>query len=515
MPPVIRRVGTVVAAVVTSICLPTSTATAADCAADATAASLDAFFGADDAAGLAGGDGPKITDLRDGRFLWMFHDNYRGDGTHLPVEGFAHNRALVQTGNCFGLLDDPGGRGNSWIGSWVETTWVEWFWPLDAEIGADGHLYVFLAYMRDPTITPDFRGARPVETWRARYTLPDLEFVDLEPAPEPSSSLFGYSIVSDDSWSYLYGNCHRHFLEDTELGFDPSCSPHAYLARVARGQFDDAPEFWTGSGWSPRRDDRQPVLTGEGSMPLSVERFGNTYVAAADEGDWYGSDVVIRTASRPEGPWTEVLRYTTPTKCGERCNNYAVVIHPQLQGDQVVVAQSNNAWDFAGDALEQASLYRISLQALDVPGVKAVAAAPLAAPTDVPVSGQQVLFEPGEDGAAADVTTPAVPGSAVSVEREHPLFAAVRTIVLVMSVLTIAAGSVRLASMLRRSSRERRSDALARLRTRGAVRRHCRPTPSGRRTASPSGLGESVPDRRHVAMARTSLNRSPADGRSR
>lgn len=512
MPPVIARGGTVVAAVVTSICLPTSTATAADCAADATAASLDAFFGADDAAGLAGADGPKVTDLQDGRFLWLFQDNFRGDGTNLAHEGFAHNRALVQTGNCFELLDDPGGPGNSWIGSWVETIWVEWFWPLDAEIGADGHLYVFLAYMRDPTSTRDGRGAQPVEAWRARYTLPDLEFVDLEPATDPSSSLFGYSIVSDETWSYLYGNCHRHFLEDTELGFDETCSPHAYLARVPRGQFDDAPEYWTGSGWSSRRDDRRPVLTGEDSMPLSVERFGNTYVAAADEGDWYGSDLVIRTASRPEGPWTEVVRYTPATKCGERCNNYAAVVFPKLQGDKVVVALSNNAWVW-DEAVEQASVYRIGLHALDVPGVNAaVAAGSPAAPADAAVAGQQVLAEPVGDATAADTTPPAGPGLTGSVQREPPLFAAVRTIVLVMSVLTIIAASVGLASMLRRSSRQRRSDALARLRTRGAVRRHCRPMPSGRSTTSPSGLGESVPDRRHVATARTSLTRSAAGG---
>jgi len=83
-------------------------------------------------------------------------------------------------------------------------------------------------------------------------------------------------------------------------------------------------------------------------------------------------------------------------------------------------------------------------------------------------------------------------------------------IVLVMSVMTIIAASLGLASMLRRSSRQRRTDALARLRTRGAVRRHCRPTPSGRPTPSPSGLGETVPDRRHVATARASLTRSVA-----
>ena len=143
-------------------------AAAAECAASTSAADLDAFFGADDAGGLAGGDYPHAYALPDGRTLWLFQDAFVGTDGDLTGDGFAHNAALVQDGNCFALLPTSGGRGTSWLGSWVEETLGQWFWPLDAEVGADGHLWLFLAEVRNPNGNGAATGAEPVATWRAR-----------------------------------------------------------------------------------------------------------------------------------------------------------------------------------------------------------------------------------------------------------------------------------------------------------------------------------------------------------
>ena len=51
------------------------------------------------------------------------------------------------------------------------------------------------------------------------------------------------------------------------------------------------------------------------------------------------------------------------------CNNYGAFILPRLEGDQVVVAHSNNAWDMHRDAFRDASRYRISVRAVSIPGV--------------------------------------------------------------------------------------------------------------------------------------------------
>ena len=344
-----------------------SSASAANCAEASTAEGLHEFFQADDAAGLAGADYPHAIGLPDGRTLWYFQDAFFGSGSKLDGEQFAHNVALVQDGECFESLDAPGGDGDSWIGSWVETDLQNWLWPLDAELGADGHLWLFLAEVQNPNGDGAAHGALPVGTWVARYTYPGLRLVGMEPAPDPSRSLFGYSIVSDSEWSYLYGHCYRQFDTRGAIGFDADCSPHAYLARVPVGQFDQELEYWTSTGWSDDRGERKPVLSSEISMPVSVQRFGDVYVAASDEGDWFGDDVVVYTAPAPQGPWVEALRYSPDTACGRGCNNYGAFVLPDLEGDQVVIAQSNNARDMRY-AFELASLYRASVRAVDVPG---------------------------------------------------------------------------------------------------------------------------------------------------
>ena len=249
--PVVGRVG--VASIVllgTLWSLHAPPVEAAECATDATAAGLDAFFAADDAAGLAGADYPHAFALPDGRTLWLFQDAFIGTDAQLGDDRFAHNAALVQTGNCFELLPANGGDGTSWIGSWVEDELNTWLWPLDAEIGDDGHLWLFLAAVRNERGDGAATGAEPLGTWRARYRLPDLELIDLEPAEDASNELFGYSIVSDDDWTYLYGHCYRQF--DADGGFDPSCSPYVYLARVPRGRLDNQPWYWSEEGWTPR-----------------------------------------------------------------------------------------------------------------------------------------------------------------------------------------------------------------------------------------------------------------------
>lgn len=360
-------VGLVLAA---SIWLSPTSTSAAECAPASTAEGLNTFFQGDDASGLAGADYAHAIDLPDGRTLWYFQDAFFGAGSTLDGNAFAHNAALVQDGDCFELLDPPGGEGDSWIGSWVETNLQNWLWPLDAEVGADGHLWLFLAEVQNPNGSGAARGALPVGTWTARYTLPDLRLVDMTPAPDPSRSLFGYSIVSDTEFSYLYGHCYRQFDTTGLIGFNDDCSPYAYVARVPVGEFDQELEYWTSSGWSDDRADRLPVLSSDVSMPVSVQRFGDVYVTASDEGDWFGEDVVVYTAPAPQGPWTEALRYTPDTTCGEGCNNYGAFVMPELEGDQVVIAQSNNAKDMR-DAFDVAALYRVGVRAVDVPAVSA------------------------------------------------------------------------------------------------------------------------------------------------
>ena len=494
MLPVIGRAIIVATAVLgTSWSFGAPPAAAATCATSTTAAGLDDFFRADDAAGLAGADYPHAYALPDGRTLWLFQDAFVGADDQLGDDRFAHNAALVQTGDCFELLPTSGGSGTSWIGSWVESELEQWFWPLDAEVGADGHLWLFLAEVRNPNGSGAAIGAEPVATWRARYRLPDLELVDLEPAADASSALFGYSIVSDDDWTYLYGHCYKQYVPETGAGFDPSCSPYAYVARVPRGQLDRPPQYWSGAGWTVRRSARKPVLTGEHSMPVSVERFGGVYVAASDENDWFGADVVIRTASEPQGPWTEVVRYTPETRCGEWCNNYGAFVLPRLEGDQVVIAHSNNAWDMRNDAFADASLYRIGVRALSVPGVPAPEpAAPIEAeviaevgPPAIEIIEHEVARPPQPEPPVTELD-----GSLLEMSSLHEtarwsdrVLDGLRIAGLGLAATVALAATTGFATTARRAAPLRRRHALVRLRTTGAIRAH-RPLPARERVGA-------------------------------
>jgi hypothetical protein len=461
---------------------------AADCAASTAPQDLAAFFAANDAAGLAGADYPHVVDLPDGRTLWYFQDAFEGQDGSLRGDRFAHNAALVQDGACFERLPAPGGRGTSWIGSWVENDLQNWVWPLDAEVGADGHLWVFLAEVHNPNGRGAARGARPVGTWIARFTLPELQLVGMEEAPDPSHSLFGYSIVSDSRWTYLYGHCYRQFDGAETIGFDPDCSPHAYLARVPKGELGRELEYWSADGWTRDRSARTPVFTAEQSMPVSVERFGDTYVAVSDENDWFGSDVAVYTAPAPQGPWQEALRYTPDTKCGDDCNNYGAFVLPELHGDQVVIAHSNNAWDM-DNAFDDASLYRISVRAVDVPGVSAASLARSpslslaeAGPDDAVAPVDTGADEPATEPDATDAVDDLVPAQTAPQPAAEPAASAdtgggvdagaiATGVALVGAAALVLAASTGFARALA-ASRARRPAALARLRAVGATRRH-------------------------------------------
>jgi len=439
------------------------------CATDTSAAALDAFFAANGAAGLAGGDYPHVIALPDGRFLWLFQDAFLGDDATLFGDRFAHNAALVQDGPCFRLLPAGGGVGTSFVGSWIEQSLTSWIWPLDAEVGADGYLWLYLAEVQNADGTGAAKGARPIGTWRARFSLPDLQLVDMVPASDRSRSLYGYSIVSDLEWTYLFAHCYRQFGA-VEYGFSPECSPAAYLARVPKGRMDLAPEYWDGDGWSDRREDAQPVLTAERSMPVSVERFGDVYVAASKENDWFGNDIVVRTAALPQGPWTEVARFTPGLRC-DACNDYGAFVLPNLQGDQVVIAYSNNAWDMS-EAIVDGSLYRIDLTAIDVPGVSAASLARTPQPQPQPAPVPQP--EPRSERYVAPAPTVPLRLAAVIRSTSPPprwvQWSLVELAgVALLSVLLLLVASIRGAP---RSSRHARQRAVsARARDNGA-RRH-------------------------------------------
>lgn len=317
--------------------------------------------------GYAGGDYQRSYRLPDGRVLWLFQDVFfsADDDLRDSLTAAAHNAGIVQDGSCFTVV---GGPGRNLIGHESTVPLSRWFWALDGAIGHDGMLWVFVAEMANPGNTGAGPGMRPVGTWIARLDPSSLAVVSLRRAPDSSARLHGWSVVSDGRWSYLYSHCYRQFVNG-ESGldqFDPACSPHAHLARVPVGRFAAAPQYWTGSGWSSRSADSRPVSTRGAANPMSVRRFGSTYVNVTKTDDWWGLWIHVDVAPTPMGPWqtAESLWIVGDRKC-EGCGIYHAHLTERLVRRRLLVATSNGApYEFW---YRNAALYRPTFRAVDLP----------------------------------------------------------------------------------------------------------------------------------------------------
>jgi hypothetical protein len=317
--------------------------------------------------GFAGGDYQRSYRLPDGRVLWLFQDVFfsADDDLRDSLTAAAHNAGIVQDGSCFTIL---GGPGRNLIGHESTVPLSRWFWALDGTIGRDGLLWVFVAEMANPDNTGAGPGMRPVGTWVARIDPASLQVVSLRRAADSSARLHGWSVVSDDSWSYLYSHCYRQFVNGQSgiEQFDPRCSPDAHLARVPRGRFAADPQYWTGSGWSSRRSDSRPVSTRGATNPMSVRRFGSTYVNVTKTDDWWGLWIHVDMAPTPMGPWqpAESLWIVGDRKC-EGCGIYHAHLTDRLVGRRLLVATSNGApYEFW---YRDASLYRPTFRSIELP----------------------------------------------------------------------------------------------------------------------------------------------------
>jgi hypothetical protein len=338
------------------------------CAASTSAGDLSKFF-ASGASGFLGGDTPHVFALADGRVLWLFADSFVGapDTTDLTKAGFAHNVALVQDGRCFRVVWGGGSAAapRAYLGGDRDERLSHWWWPLDGQLGVDGNLHVFAAEFVNANHTGAAPGATPVATWHAVIRTTDLKVLSFAPAADPATRpLYGYSVTSDDDWSYLYGNCFRQFTTPGFVGdFDRTCTTDVTVARVPRGQFDELPQYWDGREWSSDRATAAVVHhAGIFSNPLQVQRFTkNTYVAVSFLDDWFGSAVVSYRSTSPTGPFTRYARTPVRRKCDTLCTTYAAAFTSgRTAAGDFQVAISNFTWD-PTVAFASPELYRPSI----------------------------------------------------------------------------------------------------------------------------------------------------------
>ncbi len=308
---------------------PVSASTDPTCLSAATPDRLDGLF-AREPRGVIGADYQRATPLPDGKVLWTFQDaevRLSSGGTRL-----VHNIGMVQDGVCFHvLMEGTAADPQPWLFADETTPFFRWFWPLGAEVGADGNIYVFAAemYERGPGY---LTRTEPTST---AVAIVDATTFDVRSTARPgdaSASLYGFSIESDSTWTYLFAQCHRQF------GFDPffdvfihdlSCAPRVTVARVPRGRLLATPTYWTGKGWSANPAVAAPIL--DTSRMVNASQFtvvNDQWMAITKVGDWWGDRIVVEhsvarsapTRSLPTGWFRRSVPSTaTPTsRAGSR-----------------------------------------------------------------------------------------------------------------------------------------------------------------------------------------------------
>lgn len=308
--------------------------------------------------GLLAADYQRALRLPDGRVLWTFQDatiriEPPPDNPLLPNERLVHNAAMIQTGTCFELLHDgPDDDPESWLFSTTTAPFSHWFWPLDATIGWDGLVWVFLAEMveRGPLY---LSVTEPVGTHVVALDPNTLRPVGSDRPPDAGASLYGFSITEDADWTYLYAQCHRQFGWDPTIfgtnGHDFSCASDVTVARVPRGRVMDPPTYWDGTAWQADPARAESVMpTGLRRInPSQVMWTGSQFLAVTKEGDWLGNTIYLDHAPTAHGPWSNYARVPAIPKCSANvCNTYfASWIPPIAPAGGLVVGLSHNRWD--------------------------------------------------------------------------------------------------------------------------------------------------------------------------
>ncbi|HEY7627462.1 MAG TPA: hypothetical protein VH761_10355 [Ilumatobacteraceae bacterium] len=321
----------------------------ASCAASTSTTDVNAYLASKSA--LLHGDYQRSLQLADGRVLWTFQDafvNAGGGRTRL-----IHNAGLLQTGPCFQLLrGGSDGAPAAWLMAEPTTPFHRWFWPLDSSIASDGTIRIFMAEMRELG-NHYLAKVEPVATWIVTVSPTDLSVLDARPAPDSTPSLYGWSITSDERWTYLYGYCYRQFGWDpipfsaTARGHDLGCSADVYVARVHRGHLEEPPSYWNGAAWTSDASAAAPALprAGRAINPAQVRWTGREFVAVTKVGDWWGNTVVVDVAPSAHGPWTTTTTLKVDPLC-DKCNTYfASIVTPSGSSGDLTIGLSNNRWD--------------------------------------------------------------------------------------------------------------------------------------------------------------------------
>ncbi len=281
-----------------------------------------------------GGDGAMTIDLGDERTLWVFGDSFIAN-TQERVRAsstMVRNSVAIQTGrdpsSAFmsffwkGTVDEP----RSFFAEEGET----WFWPRDG-VRLGDNVLLFQGRLRQTGEGMWGFSEEGAAAFLASHADDAPSNWVLTPVTMPAKdhgiSLGDAVLESDDGWLYVYGRrdeLHAMFL----ARFDH--------ARAAEGDLS-SPEWWCGTaGFSANGTPEALLLAGAPEFSVQYDARTGGYVELHSEG--FGStSLAIRTAPRPEGPWSSARAIVQPPESDEEdAFVYAGKAHAHLEGADLV-----------------------------------------------------------------------------------------------------------------------------------------------------------------------------------
>ncbi|HKP58275.1 MAG TPA: DUF4185 domain-containing protein [Polyangiales bacterium] len=310
-----------------------------------------------------GADSAYSVDLGGGRVLWLFGDTFvdpardgsRTDGPNF----FLHNSLALQTPtedtsqydltrSQLAFFYGPP-RAQVPTAYFPETPQADWFWPLHGTRMPDGSLLLFRMRVSKveggfgfnvvawDAIAIDQPESEP-GAWRPRVLTPDTGATEI---------LLGSSVLIDGDHLYAYAARNR----DDDHTISLARFTLAELSGLREGALAD-PEWYTASGY--RRQSAggraEPLIAG-GQIEFSVhyEARLRCFVQIQMSGLFVSDPntaIVMRTAPRPEGPWSAPQRlWKPPAPPGTDASKllaYAAKAHPEQRGGDLVVTYVEN-----------------------------------------------------------------------------------------------------------------------------------------------------------------------------
>jgi hypothetical protein len=214
-------------------------------------------------------------------------------------------------------------------------------WPGSA-IAAPGGNEAWIFYQR-LLVHPGNLNYQPLDVGLARLTTGST-IATRDPAPLFAAPTPAYALaaLADGGFVYLYAAT-------------PVAGQLDSVCTVLRAPLASAPDpttwsAWDGGTWSADLTQAATVLHGPpGDLSVSFNAHLGGYLAVYS--GIFSNDVWMRTAPRPEGPWSDASKLFTaiPATSG---NDYAGKEHPELSDDggaTIVVTTARSTGNFQGE----------------------------------------------------------------------------------------------------------------------------------------------------------------------